>query len=151
MRVLLSCSFIILRYVDLEYVSPSVRWNLGMLVNTLTADGKHPVECCGNLHLPIQMQLSAKKKIFLNFLFHFWNLHESLNILKLNRMLIANVLPNLKIVNILISTLSKKHRCRTRFDIQHMKASQILAKFLWDRFYHVLHHSEGSWFGKCVP
>ena len=28
MRVVLSCSFIILRDVDLEYVSPSVWWNL---------------------------------------------------------------------------------------------------------------------------
>ena len=31
-----------------------------MFVNTLTADGKYPVECCENLQLPIQMLLSAK-------------------------------------------------------------------------------------------
>ena len=59
-------------------------------------------------------------------------------------MLIANVLPKLQTVNIVVSTLSKKHRFGTRFDIQHMKASQILAKFPSDHFYHVFHHSEGS-------
>ena len=44
-------------------------------------------------------------------------------------MVIANVLPKLQTVNILVSTLSKKHRFRARFDIQHVEASQILAKF----------------------
>ena len=55
---------------------------LGKFVNTLTVDGKYPVEGCENLQLPIQMQLSAKQKAFLNFLFHFRNLHQTLNILK---------------------------------------------------------------------
>ena len=31
---------------------------LGMFVNTLTGDGKYPVQGCENLQLPIQMQLS---------------------------------------------------------------------------------------------
>ena len=30
----------------------------GVYVNTLTADGKYPVQYCENLQLPIQMQLS---------------------------------------------------------------------------------------------
>ena len=55
---------------------------LRMFVNTLTIAGKYPVEGCENLQLPIQMQLSAKQKAFLNFLFHFRDLHQSLNILK---------------------------------------------------------------------
>ena len=59
-------------------------------------------------------------------------------------MFIANVLSKLQTVNNLVSTLSKKHRLRTRFGFQHVKASQILAKFPRDRFYHVFHHSEGS-------
>ena len=42
-------------------ISPLVFGEIsGMLVNTLTADGKYPVECCENLQLPIQMLLSAK-------------------------------------------------------------------------------------------
>ena len=55
---------------------------LGVLVNTLTANGKYLVQGCENLRLPIQMQLSQKRKSFLNFLFHFWNLNQILNILK---------------------------------------------------------------------
>ena len=53
-------------------------------------------------------------------------------------MLIANVLPKLKIVNILISTLSKKHRFKTSFGSEHVKASQLLAKSTWECIYHVL-------------
>ena len=33
---------------------------LQVFVNTLTADGKYPVQDCENLQLPIQMQLSQK-------------------------------------------------------------------------------------------
>ena len=52
---------------------------LGMFVNTLTSDRKYPVQGCQNLQLPIHMQLSEKKKKrFLNFIFHFWNLHQTL-------------------------------------------------------------------------
>ena len=50
-------------------------------------------------------------------------------------MVIANVLPNLQTVNIFVTTLCKKRRFRTRFDIPHLKASQILAKSPWERFY----------------
>ena len=55
---------------------------LGVLVNTLTANGKYLVQDCENLRLPIQMQLSQKRKSVLNFLVHFWNLNQILNILK---------------------------------------------------------------------
>ena len=37
---------------------------LGMVVNTLTADAKYPVQVCENLLLPIQMHLSEKAKAF---------------------------------------------------------------------------------------
>ena len=33
---------------------------LQVFVNTLTPDGKYPVQDCENLQLPIQMQLSQK-------------------------------------------------------------------------------------------
>ena len=46
----------------------------------MTANVKYPVQDCENLKLPIQIQLSEKRKR--NFLFHFWNLHQILNILK---------------------------------------------------------------------
>ena len=55
---------------------------LGLLVNTLAANEKYPVLNRDNLTIPIQMQLSNQQKLFLNFLLHFWNLAEILNILK---------------------------------------------------------------------
>ena len=42
---------------------------------------------------------------------------------------IANVLPRLQTVEILVRPLSKMRRFRTRFDSQHVKALQILVKY----------------------
>ena len=40
---------------------------LGVFVNTLTTNGKYPVQDCKNFQLPIQMQLSRKRNIFSEF------------------------------------------------------------------------------------
>ena len=40
---------------------------LEMFVNTLTVDGKYPVQRCENLQLPIQRQLYENQKIFSEF------------------------------------------------------------------------------------
>ena len=45
---------------------------------------------------PIQMQLSKKEKIFLNFFLKFWNEDKILNILKKKLTLVANVFPKLR-------------------------------------------------------
>ena len=37
---------------------------IGVFSNTLTSDGKYPVQGCESLRLPIQMQLSEKQKSF---------------------------------------------------------------------------------------
>ena len=48
-------------------------WNMSPLVSgeiletfvdTLTGDGRYPVQGCENLHVPIQMLLSEKRKLF---------------------------------------------------------------------------------------
>ena len=44
--------------------SPVLGEILGLLANTLTCDGKYPVQGCENLHVPIQMVLSEKRKLF---------------------------------------------------------------------------------------
>ena len=67
MRVLFSCfsSFsekLIWKMSPLEF-----REILGVFVKTLTADGMYPVQCCENLQLPIQMQLSDKQNNFSEF------------------------------------------------------------------------------------
>ena len=46
---------------------------LRLLVNTLAADEKYPVLDRDNLTIPIQMQLSQKKKLFRSFLLLFCN------------------------------------------------------------------------------
>ena len=43
-------------------------------------------------------------------------------------MVIANVFPKLQTVKFLVRALSKKRRFGKRFDSQHLKFSQILAK-----------------------
>ena len=69
---------------------------LGLLVNTLAADEKYPVLNRDNLTIPIQMQLSQKQKISLNFWLHFWNLDSILNILEQKMILTAFVFPKLR-------------------------------------------------------
>ena len=101
---------------------------LRMFVNTLAIDLMYPVQGCENLQLPIQMQLSEKQKSFSNFLLHLRNLHRILNILTKKMIVIANVFPKLQTVKILVRPLSKKRRFRTRFDSEHVKASQMPAK-----------------------
>ena len=150
MNVILSCFFINLREVDLENISPSFIWNLRVFVNTLTADGKYRVQYCENLQLPSQMQVPEKGKTFSNFLFHFWNIHQILNILIKKMMLIANVFPKLQTMKNLITPLCKKRRFGTRLDSGNVKVFQILAKFPWECFYDIFQQFEGSSFGKYL-
>ena len=80
----------------------------GVFVNTLTSDANYSVQGYENLQLPIQMQ--------------------SLNILRENMILIANVFPKLQTMKILVRPLSKKPHFRRRFDSQRVKTSEIVAK-----------------------
>ena len=76
MRELLSC-FTSFSQKLIWKMSPLVLWEiLGVFVKTLTADGMYPIQGCENFQLPIQMQLSQKKELFLTFFFLFWNLHQ---------------------------------------------------------------------------
>ena len=84
------------------------------------------------------------EKLFLNFVFHFCNLNQILNLLNKRTIVIANVFPKLHTVKILVRPLSKKRHFRARFDIQHVKATKILAKSPWEHFSMFFHHSHGS-------
>ena len=49
-------------------MSPLVLFDfLALFANTLTADGKYPVQDCENLQLRIQIELSQKRKSFSQF------------------------------------------------------------------------------------
>ena len=78
------------------------------------------------------------QKYLINFLFHFWNLHQISNISKKKMMVIANIFPKSQTMKNFVRRLCKKRRFRTRFDSQHVKVSQILEKPPSEHFYHVL-------------
>ena len=107
---------------------------LGVFVNTLTAKDKYPVQDWEKLQLQFQMQLSEKRETFRQF---FLESNQTLNIFRKKIIIRANVFPKLQTVKILIRPLCKKRRFKKRFDSQHVKASQILAKSASEQFYHV--------------
>ena len=117
---------------------------LGVFVETVTADSKYPVPDFKNFQLPIQMQLSEKRKTFSQFLFHLSMLREILNILKEKMIVIANMFPKLQTVKIFVRKLSQEHRFRTGFGSQQEKASQLTPKSPRERFYHVLSSFSGK-------
>ena len=78
---------------------------LGLLANTLATDEKYPVLNRDNLTIPIEMQLSQKQKVFLNFLLLFWSLPETLNVLAKKMTLIAFVFLNLR------TPKTRLHKC----------------------------------------
>ena len=103
-------------------------WLLGVFVNTLTADGKILFKIVRIWNSQFKCKYLKNQKHFLNFLFHFLNLHEIWNILKKRMIVIARLFLKLETVKILLRPLSKERHFRARFDSQHVKASQILAK-----------------------
>ena len=101
---------------------------LGVFFNTLTADGKYPVQSCGNVQLQIQIILSEKQKTFSEIFVPFLDSISNFEHFEINMIVIANVLPNLETVKVLLKPVSKKHHFRIPFDSQHVKASQMPAK-----------------------
>ena len=101
---------------------------IAVFVNTWAADYKYPVMDCKYL---------KNQKYFLRFFFHFWNLHQILNIFKKRMVLRANVFRKLQNVKDLVRPLTKKRCFRTSFDSQHLQWSQTLVKSSWEHFYHI--------------
>ena len=99
---------------------------LGVFLNTLTSDGKYHVQGCENLQLKFQCNYLKNKNIFSNFV-PFLESTSNFEHFEKKMILIANVLPNLETVKILLKPLFKKRRFRTPFDSQHVKASQMLS------------------------
>ena len=95
------------------------------------------IKIVGNCNSEFKYNSLKNNKHFLIFLFHFWNLHQILNHLKQKIIVIANVSQKLQTVKKLLRSFSKKPPFRTRFEYQHVKVSQILAKSQREHFYHV--------------
>ena len=91
------------------------------------------------------------ENLLLKFLFHFWILHQILNILKEKMIVIANVFPKLQTLKIFVRKLSQEHRFRTGFGSQHVKASQLLPKSPRKRFCHALLSFSGKLIWNMSP
>ena len=70
---------------------------LGVFLNTLTADGMYPLRIDRKCNSQVKWTYLKNQKLFLDFLFHFWNLHQMLNILKKMMILTANVFRNYRL------------------------------------------------------
>ena len=91
------------------------------------------------------------EKVFLKFLFHYWNLHQISNILKKTMMGMANVFSKLRTVEKFVTPLCKKRHLGTRLDSRHVKVCEILAKSTWECFYHVFSLIWGKLIWKISP
>ena len=49
---------------------------LRLFVNTLTADNKYPVAMCTISRNKLKRHYLKSKRLFMDFLLHFWNVHE---------------------------------------------------------------------------
>ena len=95
-----------------------------MFVNLLSAYGKYTFQYCENLQLPIQMQLSEKRKKFSQFFVPFL---ESRLHFGTKMMVIAHVFLKLETPENFVTPLCKKCFFGTCLDSQHVKVSRILA------------------------
>ena len=77
------------------------------------------------------------KRVFVNFLLHFWNVHEILNIFKKRMTLIADVFPKLPSPKKGIALMSEKSRFRMPFHKQHGKRAQTLLQSGRHYLYHI--------------
>ena len=87
-----------------------------------------------------------KKKHFLGFLFHLWNLHQILNNFKKKNIVIAHLFPKLATLRGLVTPLTIQRRLKTSFDSQHVKRYQTLLKSSWEHFHHIF----ASLWGKII-
>ena len=68
-------------------------------------------------------------KTFFLFFCYFWNVHQILNTLNKQMIVIATLLRKLQAVKDLVRPLSKKQCFTTPSDSQHVKGSQTLLKY----------------------
>ena len=92
-----------------------------------------------------------KKKDFLAFLFHSWNLPQISNTFIKRKIVIANVFPKLATVQGLATPLTIQRRLKTSFDSQHVKRFQTLVKSSWEHFYHIFSSLWGEIIWKISP
>ena len=139
-RALLSCFFIILREVDLENVSPNVRWNVRGVCLQIDNQGEIAWWILQEFVTPNSNAIILKKNIFFSIFCSIYGIYIKFQTFWKKKMIvIANVFSKLETVNVFLSPVSKNRRFGICFDSQHVKVSQILAKSPWQRYYHVFY------------
>ena len=108
-----------------------------MFRKTLTANDKYPARDCHSLSTPIKMQLSLKRKTFIDSFFPFLESTSNFNHFEKKIILIAPSFRELQTVKDLVRPLSKKHRFRIPFYSHHVKGSQTLVKSALEHFHHI--------------
>ena len=110
---------------------------LVVFANTLTDYENYPFEDSGICSSVFKCNSRKNEKLFLNFLFHLWNVHQILNIFKKKMIMIANAFLKLHTVKDLFKPLSRMRPCRTSFDRQRVNGCQRVVRSAWEDFYHI--------------
>ena len=122
-----------------------------MFFNTLSADGKYPFQYCENLQLPIQMEVSKKRKSFSEFFVLLLEFISNFKHFETKMMVIANLFPKLQTVKNFATLLCKNLCFWTPLESEHVKVSRIIAKSPWECFYHVFSAARRKLISKMSP
>ena len=99
---------------------------LGLFVNTMTADASILFRVLRISCWLFKGNYLKNEKVFLGFLFHFWNFQQILNIFKKKKVVIANVFVELKNVKDLVRPHSKKHISELLLNVIMLKGPKHL-------------------------
>ena len=91
------------------------------------------------------------KKLVLGFWFHFSNFQQILNVFKKEKVVRANLFPNLQNIQELVRSNTEKGPFRSFFDSQHVKPSKTLLKSPWEHFYQISSSLWGNMIWKISP
>ena len=102
--------------------------NLKTFPNTLSSDGKYFVFIETIQRNKFRWSYLENKKLWRDFLLHFWNLVKILNIFKKKMTRIADVFPKLWTPKNMIMSMPKKSHFRASVEKQHAKCAQTFFK-----------------------
>ena len=151
MRTLFPHFFITVTRKDLENISLIEVWNHRVVC--WHKDCRLQLSCSGlwEFVVPYSNPVVLKKKDFLGFLFHLWNLQRISNIFKKKTIVLGNVFAKLATVQVLVTLLTIQRRLKTSFDSQHVKRFQTLVKSSWEHFYYIFSSLWGERISKTSP
>ena len=106
------------------------------------------VKICSSI---LKCNYLKNKKDFLNFMFHWWNLHQILNIFQKKMIVIAYLFSKLKTVKTWVDQSVKSVVSEHRLAVNILKGSKHLWNLRESVFIIFFDHSERKWLGKYLP